>query len=60
VAILLHSSDDEELLGLCDRVLVMRDGQVRRELAGPDLNKNALVSASLGAAREDSAPGDAS
>ena len=50
VAILLHSSDDEELLGLCDRVLVMRDGQVRRELSGGDLNKSALVSASVGTA----------
>jgi ribose transport system ATP-binding protein len=50
VAILLHSSDDEELLGLCDRVLVMRDGMVRRELSGGDLNKSALVSASVGAA----------
>ena len=50
VAILLHSSDDEELLGLCDRVLVMRDGAVRRELSGSDLNKSALVSASVGAA----------
>jgi ribose transport system ATP-binding protein len=49
VAILLHSSDDEELLGLCDRVLVMRDGAVRRELSGGDLNKSALVSASVGA-----------
>jgi ribose transport system ATP-binding protein len=48
VAILLHSSDDEELLGLCDRVLVMRDGAVRRELSGDDLNKSALVSASVG------------
>jgi hypothetical protein len=38
----------------------MRDGEIRRELAGPDLNKNALVSASLGAAREDSAPEGAS
>ncbi len=50
VAILLHSSDDEELLGLCDRVLVMRDGAVHRELSGGDLNKSALVSASVGAA----------
>src|SRR5919107_3303497 len=49
VAILLHSSDDEELLGLCDRVLVMRDGAVRRELSGDDLNKAALVSAGVGA-----------
>jgi ribose transport system ATP-binding protein len=50
VAIVLHSSDDEELLGLCDRVLVMRDGEARRELSGGDLNKSALVSASVGAA----------
>ena len=50
VAILLHSSDDEELLSLCDRVLVMRDGAVHRELSGGDLNKSALVSASMGAA----------
>ncbi|HEY6673344.1 MAG TPA: sugar ABC transporter ATP-binding protein [Rubrobacteraceae bacterium] len=50
VAILLHSSDDEELLGLCDRVLVMRDGAVWSELSGGDLNKSALVSASVGAA----------
>jgi ribose transport system ATP-binding protein len=56
VAILLHSSDDEELLGLCDRVLVMRDGVVRRELSGADLNKPALVSASVGAGSSESPP----
>lgn len=49
VAILLHSSDDEELLGLCDRVLVMREGAVHKELSGGELNKSALVSASVGA-----------
>ncbi|MDI3341489.1 MAG: sugar ABC transporter ATP-binding protein [Sphaerobacter sp.] len=49
VAILLYSSDDEELLGLCDRVLVLRDGQVRAELAGPTLTRAELVSASIGA-----------
>jgi ribose transport system ATP-binding protein len=60
VAILLHSSDDEELLGLCDRVLVMRDGVVQRDLSGADLNKSALVSASVGAASSspDSPPSD--
>jgi ribose transport system ATP-binding protein len=57
VAILLHSSDDEELLGLCDRVLVMRDGVVWSELSGDDLNKSALVSASVGAG---SSPSDSS
>ena len=56
VAILLHSSDDEELLGLCDRVLVMRDGVVRRELSGDDLNKSALVSASVGSSPSESPP----
>jgi len=60
VAILLHSSDDEELLGLCDRVLVMRDGVVRRELSDADLNKSALVSASVGAAPESSPDSPAS
>jgi hypothetical protein len=35
-------------------VLVMRDGVVRRELSGGDLNKSALVSASVGAASDSS------
>ena len=47
-AIVLYSSDDEELLGLCDRVLVLHDGQISRELAGADLTRQALVAASLG------------
>lgn len=48
-AILFYSSDDDELLGLCDRVLVMHDGQVRAELSGASLNRERLVAASLGA-----------
>ena len=31
---LFYSSDDEELIGLCDRVLVMHDGRIAPELAG--------------------------
>jgi ribose transport system ATP-binding protein len=49
--ILLYSSDDEELIGLCDRVLVMYDGMIRNELSGSTLNKENLISASLGASR---------
>lgn len=60
VAILLHSSDDEELLGLCDRVLVMRDGRIRRELSGGDLNKGALVTASVSASPDGVAAGPSS
>jgi ribose transport system ATP-binding protein len=55
-AIILHSSDDEELLGLCDRVLVLQDGRVRAELAGPTLTRAELVAASMGVTQEEAAP----
>src|SRR6266498_397944 len=48
--ILFYSSDDEELIGLCDRVLVVHDGMIRTELSGDALNKENLIAASLGAA----------
>ena len=48
-AILFYSSDDEELIGLCDRVLVMHDGAIRSELSGESLTKANLIAASLGA-----------
>lgn len=48
VAILLYSSDDDELLGLCDRVLVLRDGRVQVELEHSKLTRSELVSASMG------------
>jgi ribose transport system ATP-binding protein len=47
-SIIFYSSDDEELIGLCDRVLVMFEGKIRAELAGPTLTKANLVSASMG------------
>ena len=51
-SVLLYSSDDEELIGLCDRVLVMHDGVVRSELAGASLTRSNLVAASLGTSQE--------
>lgn len=47
-AILFYSSDDDELLGLCDRLLVLQDGQVRAELQGDQLTRANLVAASVG------------
>ncbi len=47
-AILFYSSDDEELLGLCDRVLVLHDGQLQAELTGAQLTRSDLVAASMG------------
>jgi ribose transport system ATP-binding protein len=46
--ILFYSSDDEELIGLSDRVLVIHDGMIRTELSGPSLTKENLIAASLG------------
>ena len=46
--ILFYSSDDEELVGLCDRVLVLQDGLIRAELKGETLTKENLIAASLG------------
>ena len=46
--ILFYSSDDEELIGLSDRVLVIHDGMIRTELSGTSLTKENLIAASLG------------
>ncbi|MEA2573668.1 MAG: ribose transport system ATP-binding protein [Chloroflexia bacterium] len=51
-SVLLYSSDDEELIGLSDRVLVMHDGRISTELAGESLTKSNLIAASLGATQE--------
>lgn len=47
-AILFYSSDDEELLGLCNRVLVLHDGHIAAELSGDQLTRANLVAASMG------------
>jgi ribose transport system ATP-binding protein len=46
-AILFYSTDYDELIGCCDRVLVLYDGSVRRELAGSDVTEHALVASAL-------------
>jgi ribose transport system ATP-binding protein len=48
VAILLYSSDDEELLTLADRILVFNAGRVVGELAGESRNRLALYRAAYG------------
>jgi len=50
--ILFYSSDDEELIGLCDRVLVVHDGMIRTELSGETLTKENLIASSLGVAEQ--------
>lgn len=47
--ILFYSSDDQELVDLCPRILVMQDGFLRADLSGDTLSKANLVSTSMGA-----------
>jgi ribose transport system ATP-binding protein len=46
-AILFYTTDYLELVGCCDRVLVMVEGQVRRELVGAEITERALVASAL-------------
>ena len=45
--ILFYSTDYDELIGCCDRVLVMYDGAIVRELKGADITEHALVSSAF-------------
>jgi len=46
-AILYYSTDYDELVGCCDRVLVMYDGAIRRELRGAEITEHALIASAL-------------
>jgi ABC-type sugar transport system ATPase subunit len=50
MAVLVVSSEPEELPDLCDRVLVMAEGRVVRELDGAALSRNAIIEASYAGA----------
>jgi ribose transport system ATP-binding protein len=45
--ILFYSTDYDELIGCCDRVLVLYDGAVRSELVGAEITEHALISSAL-------------
>ena len=46
-AIIFYSTDYDELIGCCDRVLVLYDGEVKRELAGDEINVHNLIASAL-------------
>jgi ribose transport system ATP-binding protein len=52
--IIFYSTDYDELIGCCDRVLVMYDGAVKRELVGEEITEHALIASALNIA-----PGEA-
>lgn len=51
VAIVLYSTDAEELARVCDRVVVMADGGIVAELRGESLEEEAIVRAAVGQTR---------
>jgi ribose transport system ATP-binding protein len=46
-AIIYYSTDYDELIGCCDRVLVLYDGSISRVLEGTELTEHNLISAAL-------------
>jgi ribose transport system ATP-binding protein len=46
-AIVFYSTDYDELIGCCDRVLVLYDGGVVKVLSGQEITEHALVSSAL-------------
>lgn len=47
-AILFYSTDYDELIGCCDRVLIMYQGRIARELTGDEITETNIVAAALG------------
>lgn len=50
ISLVILSSEIEEILVLCQRVLVFRDAQIATELSGPGMTAEALVAAMFGRA----------
>ena len=51
-AIIFYSTDDEELTGLCDQVVVLTEGLVTAELSGDRLTLPELITASMAVAAQ--------
>lgn len=52
MAVLLISSELPELIGLADRILVMREGRIAGEVDGREANEETLIRLALGAEEE--------
>ena len=46
-AILFYSTDYDELIGCCDRVLVLYEGRIKKELAGSEITEQNLIASAL-------------
>jgi len=55
-AIVFYSTDYDELIGCCDRVLVFYDGAVKRVLTGAEITERTLISTALNIPTENGKP----
>jgi ribose transport system ATP-binding protein len=46
-SILYYSTDYDELIGCCDRVLILYGGRIARELVGDEITETNIVASSL-------------
>jgi ribose transport system ATP-binding protein len=46
-SILIYTTDYEELIGLCDRVIIMYKGQINKILVGDEISEANILTASL-------------
>lgn len=56
VATLVISSETAELMGICDRILVMREGKVQGELLKDEFSEEAILRLSLNASEDSDSP----
>ena len=56
-AIVFYTTDYDELIGCCDRALVLYNGAIRRELAGAEITERALIASALNISPEEAAAG---
>jgi ribose transport system ATP-binding protein len=54
VGIIMISAELNEILGMSDRIIVMRNGQIAGEVDGNDANEEQLVSIAMGVVNDDS------
>ncbi|MEM8551159.1 MAG: sugar ABC transporter ATP-binding protein [Pseudomonadota bacterium] len=54
-AILFYTTDYDELIGCCDRVLILYGGEIVRTLEGEDITETNIVAASLNLAGDEAA-----
>jgi ribose transport system ATP-binding protein len=55
-SILFYSSDNQELVHMCDRVLVLSRGRVAARLEGDELTEAQILRAAFGLGRDDASP----